>query len=274
MGCGGATSQQPELFNDYDGFVEKFKPKKTTDDCYTPPLVYGAVRDWACAEYGIDAGSIVRPFYPGGDYEHFDYPEGCTVLDNPPFSILSKIVRFYQGRGIPFFLFAPALTTFGYVATPGVCAICCDGRVVYENGANVRTSFVTNLEPDTAARTAPALSAAVDEAVARTEAAKKMAELPKYAYPDAVLTAALMAKYSHWGIEMEVPRSECAHIRKLDKQGDRTIFGSGLLLSERLAAERATAERLAAERAARKEAIVWKLSEREKALQKMLGRTA
>lgn len=24
-------------FNDYDGFVEKFKPKKTTDDCYTPP---------------------------------------------------------------------------------------------------------------------------------------------------------------------------------------------------------------------------------------------
>lgn len=24
-------------FEDYDGFVEKFKPKKTTDDCYTPP---------------------------------------------------------------------------------------------------------------------------------------------------------------------------------------------------------------------------------------------
>ena len=28
---------------DYDAFVEKFKPKKTTDDCYTPPLVYDAV---------------------------------------------------------------------------------------------------------------------------------------------------------------------------------------------------------------------------------------
>ncbi len=24
---------------DYDAFVEKFKPKKTTDDCYTPPEV-------------------------------------------------------------------------------------------------------------------------------------------------------------------------------------------------------------------------------------------
>ncbi len=28
---------------DYDGFVEKFKPKKTTDDCYTPPEVYDVV---------------------------------------------------------------------------------------------------------------------------------------------------------------------------------------------------------------------------------------
>lgn len=26
-------------FTDYEGFVEKFKPKKTTDDCYTPPAV-------------------------------------------------------------------------------------------------------------------------------------------------------------------------------------------------------------------------------------------
>ena len=32
-----------EKFNDYEGFVEKFKPKKTTDDCYTPPAVYEAV---------------------------------------------------------------------------------------------------------------------------------------------------------------------------------------------------------------------------------------
>ncbi len=30
------TMSKKEKFNDYDGFVEKFKPKKTTDDCYTP----------------------------------------------------------------------------------------------------------------------------------------------------------------------------------------------------------------------------------------------
>ena len=36
---------------DYDEFVNKFKPKKTTDDCYTPELVYNAVRDWVIEEY-------------------------------------------------------------------------------------------------------------------------------------------------------------------------------------------------------------------------------
>ena len=69
MGKGGATSQTKELFEDYDGFVEKFKPKKTTDDCYTPPQVYRAVLDWAAAEYGLAGREIVRPFFPGGDYD-------------------------------------------------------------------------------------------------------------------------------------------------------------------------------------------------------------
>lgn len=27
----------------YEEFVEKFKPKKTTDDCYTPPEIYETV---------------------------------------------------------------------------------------------------------------------------------------------------------------------------------------------------------------------------------------
>ena len=30
----------------YDEFVDKFKPKLTTDDCYTPPIVYEAVLKW------------------------------------------------------------------------------------------------------------------------------------------------------------------------------------------------------------------------------------
>src|SRR5699024_12759225 len=72
-----------EKFNDYEGFVAKFQTKKTTDDCYTPPAVYEAVKAWACRRYGIDPARTVRPFWPGGDYERFDYPAGAVVLDNP-----------------------------------------------------------------------------------------------------------------------------------------------------------------------------------------------
>ena len=97
----------------YDQFVDKFKPKLTTDDCYTPAAVYDAVAGWVAKEYKLDQSDFVRPFWPGGDYESYDYPDGCVVVDNPPFSILSKIVRFYDSRKIRFFLWAPSLTLFG-----------------------------------------------------------------------------------------------------------------------------------------------------------------
>ena len=67
-----ATSQNKETFEDYEGFVEKFKPKLTTDDCYTPTIVYEAVADWTAKEYGLDKFNFVRPFYPGGDYAEHD----------------------------------------------------------------------------------------------------------------------------------------------------------------------------------------------------------
>nr|DAU28131.1 MAG TPA: DNA N-6-adenine-methyltransferase [Caudoviricetes sp.] len=98
----------------YEEFVEKFKPKLTTDDCYTPPIVYDAVADWVAAEYKLNRSRFVRPFYPGGDYEAFDYSGGVVVVDNPPFSILAQIVKYYTAHGIPFFLFAPSLTLFRY----------------------------------------------------------------------------------------------------------------------------------------------------------------
>lgn len=80
-----------DVSDEYKAFVDKFKTKKTTDDCYTPENIYNAVRDWVCREYGIDPADIVRPFWPGGDYERFPYTEKSVVVDNPPFSIVSKI---------------------------------------------------------------------------------------------------------------------------------------------------------------------------------------
>lgn len=60
----------------YSAFIEKFKPKKTTDDCYTPPHVFEAVLGWVIDRYGIDPEKVDRPFWPGGDFENFKYTEG------------------------------------------------------------------------------------------------------------------------------------------------------------------------------------------------------
>lgn len=266
---GGENMDQTSLFNDnpeYEAFVDKFKPKKTTDDCYTPPLVYEAVKTWACKEYDIDPDNTVRPFYPGGDYEHYDYPDGCTVLDNPPFSILTKICRFYLDRGIRFFLFAPSLTAFsGKDVCMEMTHIVCDADITYENGAVVRTAFATNLGGDVVARTAPDLhdeiKAAMDKI--RQETRRK---LPKYQYPDHILTAAMLQRYDKYGIDFEIRRGDCTRVSKLDAQAEhgKAIFGGGLLLSDAKAAERAAAERAAAH--------VWRLSDREMKIVESLSR--
>ena len=253
---------------EYEAFVDKFKPKLTTDDCYTPPEVYEVVKNWACAKYGIDPAKIVRPFYPGGDYESFDYSGGAVVVDNPPFSILSKICAFYLDRGIPFFLFAPSLTAFGGRSVlMRMNHIICDAEIVYENGAVVRTAFVTSYGGDIVAQTAPELGRAVQDTVYRLKA-EKTRTMPKYDYPDNVVTAAMLQRYSKYGIDFKVRRDECIAIAKLDAQAEarKAIFGGGLLLSERKAAEKAAAEKAAAEK--------WELSKRELKLIEELGRKA
>lgn len=48
--------------NTYEEFVDKFKPKKTTDDCYTPGAIYEVVKGWAIKEMdwgGDDSPSIL-----------------------------------------------------------------------------------------------------------------------------------------------------------------------------------------------------------------------
>lgn len=59
--------EDPQEGNEeYNEFLKKFEQKKTTDDCYTPEVVYEAVADWVSEEYGEDRQNFVRPFYPGG----------------------------------------------------------------------------------------------------------------------------------------------------------------------------------------------------------------
>ena len=269
---------ESESSKEYDAFVEKFKPKLTTDDCYTPQNIYETIRDWAVEHYGLQGAPIIRPFYPGGDYEREAYPDGCVVIDNPPFSILSKICRFYMERGIRFFLFAPALTLFSVAA--GTCnylPMSC--RITYENGADIRTSFVTNLG-DWKIETVPELWALVD-AVNTQNTSESAVELPGYTYPDCVMTPIRIAPTSRW-MALRIPASDASFARALDAQREqgKTVYGTSFLLSEKAAAEKAAAEKAAAEKAAaekaaaeKREQFVWELSDREKAIVASLGKT-
>ena len=247
---------------EYRAFVQKFKLKKTTDDCVTPPEVYEAVADWVAAEYGVDRADFVRPFWPGEDYTRHRYA-GRIVVDNPPFSIISRIVKFYVQNGIRFFLFAPALTLFSSAAPEEVCALAVGVMIRYENGAEVRTSFLTNMDA-VKVRTAPGLYKAVEDAVERIRVRKP--ELPVYDLPDNVITAARIMKYAHYGIEFKVPRGQAHFVRSIGAMGDKGLFGAGFLISDKAAADKA-----AADKAAEKKAIRYELSAREKEIVRMLG---
>ncbi|CWO69623.1 Uncharacterised protein [Neisseria meningitidis] len=156
-----------EEFEDYEGFVEKFKPKKTTDDCYTPPAVYAAVLEWVKEEIGIADGlEVIRPFYPGGNYQSEDYA-GKVVIDNPPFSILAEIIDFYQAHSIPFFLFAPRMTCLSgrRAGMENLTAVFGCKDMTYENGAVVPTAFLTNMMGDVKIRVSETLAAKLKAAV-------------------------------------------------------------------------------------------------------------
>ena len=273
----GAQMTLADESDEYRAFVEKFKPKKTTDDCYTPQPIYDVVLDWAQARYGFDRAKVVRPFWPGGDFERESYPDGCVVVDNPPFSILSRICSWYMVRGVMFFLFSPTLTILSSTGRANVMAtnhIVTKCTITYENGATVPTSFVTNMETDgTVLESAPDLSDAIQAVDDELVKAGKT-QLPKYVYPDEVITAAKVNWFCAHHTPYRLNARDCCFIGSLDAMGGKGIFGGGLLLSERAAAERAAAERAAAERAAaeRAAAIRWPLSEREREMVRMISK--
>ena len=150
-------SNNPIVFKDYESFVAKFTDKaKTTDDCYTPQDVYEAVVEYVKSIHDMTGKLILRPFFPGGDYENAEYPENGVVIDNPPFSIFTKICRWYSEKNIPFFLFGPGLTI-------GQIFDCCSAIIVgeqikFSNGALVKCNFATNLIGDVLLCSSPRLT--------------------------------------------------------------------------------------------------------------------
>jgi hypothetical protein len=257
---------KPDLFTNHDAFVEKFEAKKTTDDCYTPKAVYDCVLAYVRRNCDIEGCEIVRPFFPDGDYEAIDYAENSVVIDNPPFSIVTKITRFYLARGIRFFLFAPHLTLFS--SDLDCTHIVVGGTITYENGAVVKTSFLSNMLGNAKI----VGDADIYKELQAINEGNKVG-LPKYVYPTNVLTVSMVDSMVNKGISFRLNKGQTAHSRGLDsqKKHGKSLFGSGFLLSDSAAAEKAAAEKAAAEKAAaekaaaeRTNAIVWELSARER----------
>lgn len=130
-------------------FRNKFgtPPKGSTDEHYTPKIIYDAVLKWVLNEYpAIQGKRIVRPFYPGGDYQSEDYTD-AVVIDNPPFSILAKIRAYYLEKGVPYFLFAPRTVNMPADGRCSDAILLMGTHISYEGGLYLDTRFITNLEP-------------------------------------------------------------------------------------------------------------------------------
>ena len=252
-------SQNPIVFRDYESFVAKFAEghAKTTDDCYTPKDVYEAVVEYVSTITDLSGKVILRPFFPGGDYINAEYPENGIVIDNPPFSMFTKICKWYTAAGIPFFLFGPGLTITS--ACKCCTAVIINESVTFENGASVRLNFASNLYGDTIITTAPRLGSMI----AACPSQKPKKGLPSFEYPSEVLSVSDMQTIARNGIEFSVSRDECRIIKDLDchpKKGG--LFGDHLLITTAKAKEKETAKNHRATGEKRKTPIP--LSEREK----------
>ena len=226
--------KRAKTFEDYEGFVKKFEVKKTTDDCYTPPTIYEIVKDWTVKRFGLNGVRIIRPFKFGGDFINEDYSGDCVVIDNPPFSILKKICDYYNARGIRFFLFCPALSSIYKSCT----YVAVNVKIIYENGVNVNTCFVTNLASDLIAMTAPDLSKSLNEENKRlTKQGKKV--VSTLAFPSRVLRAYDLQRLAARGVHYEVRATEGA-VR--NKVCNYNTFGSSVLLSDEATEKRIKAE--------------------------------
>lgn len=223
----GGCSQNPIIFHDYESYVAKFQAnEKTTDDTYTPPDVYDAVLNYVKSIYDMTDKVVLRPFYPGGDYEHAEYPENGVVVDNPPFSLYSKICKFYSMHKIPFFIFGPGMTIFNCTDYCTAVVIGCDIR--FENGANVRCNFATNLLGDTMVTTACELTKAIKACPSQPQ----KVGLNNYAYPDELISVSYFQTIARGDADVQIRRSEGRLMKSVENAGK--LFGNRILVGKSL----------------------------------------
>ena len=263
-------SKSSIVFHDYESFLAKFADNpKTTDDCFTPKDVYEAVVRYVGTVVDLSDKVILRPFFPGGDYENAEYPENGIVIDNPPFSMFLPIVKFFTARRIPFFLFGPGMTIVW--ASKYCTVLCINNNIVFENGASVACNFASNLFGDIVAMTAPMLS----DFIAACKSQNTKQKQSQYVYPDNMLCVSELQAICKGGVDFAVSRDETHMIDKMDLHPKKcNIFGTRFLVSDDVVRRKQEALELSKEEQAKAGTFVQiELSEREKRIVERLNQS-
>lgn len=218
-----------EPVKDYDAWINNLgKKAKTSDDTFTPTKIYETLLEYINEKIiPIDSIEIQRPFYPGGDYqkEAETYNEKSVVIDNPPFSFFSEIVKFYTKNNIKFFIFANGLTVFNYLSRD-VHLLCPYVTLEYANGAKVNTCFVHNLSPK-----GVTISGELRERLLKA-AGKQKAKKKKYKYPKEALTASKGLKLAS-RIKGEVTITNYKPVSGFNYKGkQKKVFCKAMILSK------------------------------------------
>lgn len=240
-------SSNPIVFNDYESFIKRFTENpKTTDECWTPNDVYEAVLTYVRSIHDMTDKVVLRPFFPNGDYENADYPSNGVVIDNPPFSIFLKVIKFYTDRDIPFFLFGPGLTIGN--ACKYCTAVIIGEQMVFTNGAKIRVNFATNLLGDTLIATSAKLTKLLSECPSQQGSSRS---LPKHIYPQNLLSISDFQTIAGGDDDFCLRRDE---VYLTTKVAGRVLFGCHFITSTAQAKKAAQAKEAAqAKKAARAE---------------------
>lgn len=154
-------------------------------------------------------------------------------------------------------MFCPHLTAFG--SDIDCTHIIASADITYENGAVIKTAFVSNLFGDVKIIGDSALHLKFKELQRNNKAS-----LPKYKYPDNIITVSKISYCVEKGISLTFDKKDVKHCRRMDaqKKHGKGLFGSGFIASDKAAAAAA---------AENDTIIIWELSEREKKIIKSLG---
>lgn len=207
----------------------------STDECYTPPAVYDTVLDYAVERYNLQGKHIVRPFIPGGDYQRYVCDENDVVIDNPPFSMTTKIAKWYIEHNIPFFLFVNGL--YGVSLSRGLhgkaTVIVTNANVSFYNKGSekrIKLGFVTNMEPKNIIIRGDATL------TNRLNGLVKKKSFNRFHYPANFLKNNDILSALQRNVELKLTTDNCSFEDNLDyhKAHHVRAFGGGYLVNDKL----------------------------------------